>query len=692
MPWWQAQSNLRKLRARGQITKVFSPEGVSSTEVEEAFQDIIAWCMHWAEPRHEFTQMLHWQADFLRYLFGYVTQEEEQWFHTQANYICGQQEARDQFYMVVSKTMVGKLRHNKGVGFDQRGAMEISELFQKMSWASPFSNQYWMNGRMFAAFLHGNPKGRFRVDVRLRDSWYPYRVPCENPWEIRIAATQGHSNQEVQDPYSVHHPLTYDEASSLGWIFHVTDEKNAWSIDRSGLLMKADDKGTGRGGRDAVHFMYENDGSPGYIAKGPGTVFPRAYRNQAFYVLLPSFFDVAQVFLTSNGVVLVHENVPPQYLKKYDQFPSLALNVLHPGRGHQLPSSVTGGTWATNTTYEHVVREKGSNFIPGGEVPSTIRNTAWEFMGQQVPDNYGRLVFGTPLPLKENFDPAAESIHGLIAEISSDESEAPPADVEGSAENFDPAAESIHGLIAEISSDESEAPPADVEGSAKAEEPGASSAAAEEAHPPPAGSTQVEEARTFWVDYDEDQEMEVAAEQWAIEEEEPDEDEVPREDPLITAATTSFSSTNPWVLYDANVFCTKDENGVVTRTNVGEKTIILREWRGLLTNQRIALRRQGITRPEWECLPWTGHLCFIFVRAWELGRYRSFLMRRGRYNDAAVFLEGMRDNHSDWLRDLPAPVGYEDRHEIDPTLWSENFRMYRRDELIQQDLEWLMEA
>eukprot|EP00435_Cladocopium_sp_Y103_P051075 s568_g15.t1 len=220
----------------------------------------------------------------------------------------------------------------------------------------------------------------------------------------------------------------------------------------------------------------------GYIAKGPGTVFPRTYRNQAFYVLLPSFFDVAQVFLTSNGVVLVHQDVPAKYLKRYGQLPSLSLNVLHPGRGHQLPSSVTGGTWTTNTTFEHVVREKGSNFIPGGEIPSTIRNTAWELMGQQVPNNYGRLVFGTALPLKENFDPTAESIHGLIAEVSSDESEAPPADPT-------------------------------VESSAEAEVPRASSDEPEVAHPQPereAGSTQVEEARPFWVEYDEDQEMEVA--------------------------------------------------------------------------------------------------------------------------------------------------------------------------------------
>eukprot|EP00435_Cladocopium_sp_Y103_P025855 s3266_g6.t1 len=55
-------------------------------------------------------------------------------------------------------------------------------------------------------------------------------------------------------------------------------------------------------------------------------------------------------------------------------------------------------------------------------------------------------------------------------------------------------------------------------------------------------------------------------------------------------------------------------------------------------------------------------------------------------------LRGIRPMQCDWMRDLVEPIGYEDRHNIDATLWSENFRMYRRDELIQADLEWLIEA
>ena len=91
--------------------------------------------------------------------------------------------------------------------------------------------------------------------------------------------------------------------------------------------------------------------------------------------------------------------------------------------------------------------------------------------------------------------------------------------------------------------------------------------------------------------------------------------------------TTSFASDNPWILYDTGVFCAKEKDGTIQRTSTGEKAIIIREWNQLLTNQRIVLRRQQITRLEWERLPWTGHLCYLVTRAWECGRYRSALFR-----------------------------------------------------------------
>eukprot|EP00435_Cladocopium_sp_Y103_P060678 s194_g22.t1 len=208
-------------------------------------------------------------------------------------------------------------------------------------------------------------------------------------------------------------------------------------------------------------------------------------------------------------------------------------------------------------------------------IPTTCRTTAGEFMGQTVPRNYGLLVFAAPLPKREEFDQhLSQSMDSVQMHQEALEKQ---RDLE----------KALHK--AEVSQDPTAG------GSGETKELGEGPAPAEESH----GTSS---KCPILGPYDEDAEMEVAAEECEAEDYEGDE-------PMIIAATTSFSASNPWVLYDANVFCARDENGQVERSRVGEKTIVLREWRGPLTNQRFALRRQGITRPEWECLPWTGHLC-----------------------------------------------------------------------------------
>ena len=39
-------------------------------------------------------------------------------------------------------------------------------------------------------------------------------------------------------------------------------------------------------------------------------------------------------------------------------------------------------------------------------------------MGQEIPQNYGKLVFGFPLTTEVDFDPTLESVHGLLSEGS----------------------------------------------------------------------------------------------------------------------------------------------------------------------------------------------------------------------------------------------------------------------------------
>ena len=49
------------------------------------------------------------------------------------------------------------------------------------------------------------------------------------------------------------------------------------------------------------------------------------------------------------------------------------------------------------------MKEKGPKFIPGEDIPDEVRITAWQFMGQQVPQNYGKLVFGNTTMQREGF-------------------------------------------------------------------------------------------------------------------------------------------------------------------------------------------------------------------------------------------------------------------------------------------------
>ena len=60
-----------------------------------------------------------------------------------------------------------------------------------------------------------------------------------------------------------------------------------------------------------------------------------------------------------------------------------------------LPTSVTGGTWSSgHDLWSSGSQEKGINFKPGGDIPDRVRTAAWQFMGQDIPPNYGKLVFG----------------------------------------------------------------------------------------------------------------------------------------------------------------------------------------------------------------------------------------------------------------------------------------------------------
>ena len=78
------------------------------------------------------------------------------------------------------------------------------------------------DGRLFAAFLQGNNKQRFFVEVYLKDRWFLGEDPL--PWKIYIGCTQGHTTGIVQ-PTESSRKLLIVELYSFGWIFHVTDQR-----------------------------------------------------------------------------------------------------------------------------------------------------------------------------------------------------------------------------------------------------------------------------------------------------------------------------------------------------------------------------------------------------------------------------------------------------------------------------------
>ena len=375
------------------------------------------------------------------------------------------------------------------------------------------------------------------------------------------------------------------------------------------------------------------------------------------------------------GVVLFHGDVPFQYLHVKEQIPTIACNVVRQGRGHSLPPSVTGGSWHKDTTWKHVMKEKGPTFIPGYDIPDEIRITAWEFMGQQVPQNYGRLVFGTPLCNEKDFDPIVDSIYGAAAESSQEREASAQAD------------ETMENPYDQPSR-RGRSPEREEPQDAWEQQRSSSGSSEPPQHDDPQQDAQDNQQEEPSVEVQDDPMGEEVVNLW--EAEDPPDD---IEDPVVEQATkSSISASNPWVLYEAGIICAREENGELIKNSSGEKVIVLREWNLLLSPQKIALRRQSIARADWEKLPWTGHLCLLFTRAWEIGRMLAHFHREGNIEAMEGYLDSCRRHWTDWMRGQVAPPGWEDRFSINREDWREKFLLYERDLAIQKDMEYLSEA
>ena len=127
-------------------------------------------------------------------------------------------------------------------------------------------------------------------------------------------------------------------------------------------------------------------------------------------------------------------------------------------------------------------------------------------------------------------------------------------------------------------------------------------------------------------------------------------------------------------LYEAGIICSRLEDGSLEYNSSGERVINLSEWGFLLSHQRIKLRRQEIKRPEWEKLPWTGHvchLCYLFARASEIGRVKSQFKRDKDYERMRDLSDNVRRSGCDWMRGQDEPSNWNNRNNIPMNSWHE---------------------
>ena len=159
--------------------------------------------------------------------------------------------------------------------------------------------------------INGNDKQKFFVDLYMYDTWFPEEYNM--PWDIYIGCHQGHSNMTVTLS-EISHRLTEVERYSMGWIFHVTDKKFQNAIFADGLR---------RRGRDAMHFLSENDGKSGYVVLGAGTRKPREYETKIYCVLnvKKSLHDNYDLFLTRYRVVLIYDDDSLEYFHIVEKYP-----------------------------------------------------------------------------------------------------------------------------------------------------------------------------------------------------------------------------------------------------------------------------------------------------------------------------------------------------------------------------------
>jgi hypothetical protein len=77
--WFQAQERLRKKRERN-MHILMGPNNMSGFDRHQMFMDVVSWILYWGSEHREIDVAIKWLGEFLQYLCGFTTQDEEDWF------------------------------------------------------------------------------------------------------------------------------------------------------------------------------------------------------------------------------------------------------------------------------------------------------------------------------------------------------------------------------------------------------------------------------------------------------------------------------------------------------------------------------------------------------------------------------------------------------------------------------------
>ena len=77
--WFQARESLRQKRRRD-MHILMGPNNMSGFDRHQMFMDVVSWILYWGSEHREIDVAIKWLGEFLQYLCGFTTQDEEDWF------------------------------------------------------------------------------------------------------------------------------------------------------------------------------------------------------------------------------------------------------------------------------------------------------------------------------------------------------------------------------------------------------------------------------------------------------------------------------------------------------------------------------------------------------------------------------------------------------------------------------------